>query len=37
MSSLKAVNARGESGFTLIDMLFVIALIGCSRRWRFRV
>ena len=28
MSSSKAVNARGESGFTLIDMLFVIALIA---------
>jgi hypothetical protein len=28
MSSLKAGGARGESGFTLIDMLFVIALIG---------
>jgi hypothetical protein len=28
MSSIKAVNGRGESGFTLIDMLFVIALIG---------
>jgi type II secretory pathway pseudopilin PulG len=28
MSSSKAVSARGESGFTLIDMLFVIALIG---------
>ena len=28
MSSSKAGLARGESGFTLIDMLFVIALIG---------
>jgi len=28
MSSIKAGGARGESGFTLIDMLFVIALIG---------
>jgi type IV pilus assembly protein PilA len=28
MSSFKAGGARGESGFTLIDMLFVIALIG---------
>ena len=28
MSSSKAGVARGESGFTLIDMLFVIALIG---------
>ena len=28
MSSSKAGHARGESGFTLIDMLFVIALIG---------
>ena len=28
MSSIKAVNGRGESGFTVIDMLFVIALIG---------
>ena len=28
MSSSKAACARGESGFTLIDMLFVIALIG---------
>jgi hypothetical protein len=28
MSSSKAGVTRGESGFTLIDMLFVIALIG---------
>jgi prepilin-type N-terminal cleavage/methylation domain-containing protein len=28
MSSSKAAVSRGESGFTLIDMLFVIALIG---------
>ena len=28
MTSLKAGQARSESGFTLIDMLFVIALIG---------
>ena len=28
MSSSKAGLARGESGFTLIDMLFVVALIG---------
>lgn len=28
MSSSTAVNARGESGFSLIDMLFVIALVG---------
>ncbi len=28
MTSLKAGQARSESGFTLIDMLFVIAIIG---------
>ncbi len=28
MPSIKGSAARGESGFTLIDMLFVIALIG---------
>ena len=28
MSSSKAAVSQGESGFTLIDMLFVIALIG---------
>jgi hypothetical protein len=28
MHSLKAGSGRGEAGFTLIDMLFVIALIG---------
>jgi competence protein ComGC len=28
MHSLKLVQGRGESGFTLIDMLFVIALVG---------
>ena len=28
MTSLKAGQARSESGFTLIDMLFVIAIMG---------
>ena len=28
MTSLKAGQARSESGFTLIDMLFVIAILG---------
>src|ERR1700754_517991 len=28
MDALKAGRARNESGFTLIDMLFVIAIIG---------
>ena len=28
MTSLKVGQARGESGFTLIDLLFVVALIG---------
>jgi prepilin-type N-terminal cleavage/methylation domain-containing protein len=28
MTSLKASQARSESGFTLIDLLFVIAIIG---------
>ena len=28
MSCIRAGSARGESGFTLIDMLFVVALVG---------